>query len=267
MYLIKTTLLLLSATILIVAACSESGYLTAPNDMVPRQITVNDKVYDKAIAPSPEPENVPLPIIALTGTLRIIGETGGCIYLEPEQGEFPHELDFSYCVPSPGPIKSDIEVKVQGRFSPNYHSDCVGGAVLLVFEITFLEHEKGSTSSAADHSSQSNVIRVAERPDDSDMAGCCLTYSGTYRSEEEGCGFLELSKADAVKAEYEILELTFQEMENPGIPEGSTLEVTGNYRLLDKSPCGLGPLFNVIVFDIIDEGEFTDEHRSEVRID
>jgi hypothetical protein len=190
-------------------------------------------------------------------------DVGGCLYLEPELGEFPHELDFRYCSPEPGPFKTDVSVKVFGRFNPNYYSDCVGGAVFQVYEITFMNDNLDASFMASNQSLPATANYSAAEPADSEMVGCCLTYSGIYRSEEVGCGLLELGEEDAVRAKCAILELTFQEIEDPGIPEGSKLEVTGNYRLFDRSPCQLGPLFNVIIFDIIEEGETIGEHRTD----
>lgn len=256
----RVTFMLMTAAILMMIACSESYRSTAPEDPIP----LRTADIDKALAPAPEPDDIPLPMISLVGTLRIIGETGGCIYLDPDPGEFPHELDFSYCLPKPGPIKADVQVKVFGRFNPNNYSDCVGGAVFQVHEIVIIDDNSDASISASDAQSRHIIRQTDQEPAESDMPGCCLTYSGIYYSEQEGCGFLVLCKADASRTGYDILELTFQEISDPGIAEGSKLEITGNFRLHDKSPCRIGPLFNVIIFDVIDEGEAVADHRTDV---
>lgn len=71
-----------------------------------------------------------------------------------------------------------------------------------------------------------------------------ITLKGIYGVFEKGCMFLKINGD-------EVVELNFLQGINPNIKENTLIKVIGNYSLLTGSRCQLGPIFNVVYFDII----------------
>jgi hypothetical protein len=71
-----------------------------------------------------------------------------------------------------------------------------------------------------------------------------ITLKGIYGISEKGCMFLKIDRDETV-------ELKFPEGVNPKIKENTLIEVIGEYSLLTGSRCQLGPIFNIVRFDII----------------
>jgi len=80
--------------------------------------------------------------------------------------------------------------------------------------------------------------------------------------------YLELADSKTSQQERLALELTFQEDCDTlvQLTNGDEIEIVGNYRSFDKSPCNLGPLFNVILIDLIDN-DYVEDPKEESSFD
>jgi hypothetical protein len=258
--------LIIATALVALVGCSQSDRFAAPDSKILLEKAEGPAAYRQVISPE-DYRDVPLPMITLYGTLRKTEGADGCYYLKPFEGEFPHELDFRYYDLSSRVLRTDADVKVFGRFNPNYFSECVGGVVFQVFEITYLKGKFDRELTESTQPERETVSSSYQEPLDSDFVGCCLTYQGIYSIEEQGCPSLKLIEENSGGTNARVIELTFQELENPRIADGSKIEVFGNYRIFEKSPCELGPLFNVIVYKILDSDSTLESPRTEVCLD
>jgi len=262
MFTVKTLIVFVLGIAFVFTGCSDVNNPTAIPDSNNSALTAMDNSSNSSKYAVLWGSQVPTPVISIIGTVHFIQERDGCIYLQPAVGEFPHELNFRFSNCPPDGIRENSAVKVIGRFNPNSHSDCVGGSVFQVHDYVYLKYEPDVDNDGLDRMARNR--QADEAQDDDDPMGCCLTFRGLYRVNKAGCAYLEIGDSKTFQKQRQVLELTFQEDCDTlvSLIAGDEIEITGNFRSLDESPCNLGPLFNVIWIDLA-ENEYIQDPEEE----
>lgn len=262
MFTVKTLIVIVLGIAFIFTGCSDVNNPAAIIDGNSSALAAMDNASNSSKYAVLLGSQIPTPIISIRGTVHFISDRDGCIYLQPAAGEFPHELNFRFSNCPPNGLRENSAVKVIGRFNPNSHSDCVGGSVFQVHDFVYLKYEPNVDSDGLDRIAKNKESDKAQADDD--PMGCCLTFQGIYRVNKAGCAYLEISDSKTAQNQRQILELTFQEDCDTlvSLVTGDEIEITGNFRSFDDSPCKLGPLFNVIWINQIDN-EYVEDPKEE----
>lgn len=151
---------------------------------------------------------------------------GDCNYLETDNGQryFP-----VFKVKNPD-LKNKSLVDVYGFIDPDYSAGCDVGPAIIVQE-----------------------FKLVQKSDKQDDSGKMVNLKGVFQTTVKGCPYLEIESSDSPKEEQLKVELDFGSDDLFNISDGSRMEVSGYYSALDISNCNVGPLFNVVEYQLISE--------------
>jgi len=246
----KLTLISIMAVAICFAGCSDWDAAKNPvasKDELAKGIPTLQPLEDIQVSDNSGVKSIPLPIITLVGSIHQKSEDG-CIYLLPNQGEFPHELQF--LDEFKGPIKENYAIEVTGRFNPDIYGECVGGAVFQVYKFKYLAFEDVPRDYEKTQAGLRTLNTFIPGPIVDHPADREITITGTFRLNDNGCEYLELVGGEDNGAIKKLISLTFQDKGKTEIKNGAKIKVTGNYSQHDISYCALGLNFYVKNFKV-----------------
>jgi len=253
----KLTMIVFSATAIIIGGCSSDNRVTGPGNAVIPDI---DKDLVESTAPA-ETENNAARIalgsvdqkierIGFEATVKKSNVEGGCWYLET--------IEFARYTPyfeaNAPKLYVGKKILVFGYVDQNMSSYCMIGPVFHIEKYKNLSRDEHaptadvkteSAEKASAKSTAADADKYAPASIDAKSQGDKTALKGYYFSNDEGCTYISDRKGI-------IAELHFNWLKCPYIQNGTIIAVQGEYSLLTWSPCQLAPLFNVEKYQVLE---------------
>ena len=171
---------------------------------------------NQSTEPENEPENILLEGYYFNNADS--PEFGNCQYLETDSGK---KVSLVFKAKDPV-IENKSQLEVYGFIDPDYNAGCDTGPAFIVLE-----------------------FKLIEQPDK------LQSLRGIYRITVKGCPYLELESAEDPTKDKRNVELDFGSDDLFKIDDGSWVEVSGYYSVLNISNCEIGPLFSVLDYQLL----------------
>ncbi|UCC80163.1 MAG: hypothetical protein JSW64_02035 [Candidatus Zixiibacteriota bacterium] len=250
----KLTMIVFSATAILLGGCSRDNRVTGPgnveNSEINADLTTTVETENHAARIAVRSEEQKIERMGFAATVKKSEVEGGCWYLET--------VRFTRYTPyfeesAPG-LRVGLKLEVYGYVDENMNSYCMIGQVFRIekykilsrdeYEPTFDFHMRNADEDAA-RSTMPDADIYAPASIDAEPKDAKTTLKGYFFRNDEGCIYISDGKEI-------IVELHFMQKKLPVIPNGRMIAVEGEYSLLAWSPCQLAPLFYVESLHLLD---------------
>jgi hypothetical protein len=268
----KLTLIGVLAVAVAIAGCSDSGVnsFNNPDEGNFGRVSLGsleDNEQDQGTGDGAELVKTPAELTALiskgkrarkhkelTVTVFRIEIEGGCWYLKTKSGNTFEPL-FEQDAPN---LFQGMRLRVKGHVDPEIPTICQIAPVFRIKQFEILQSTGNALAKPEEGTGVESDVFVLYPPEATDLGNTYpkekpwasvdakdrITLKGIYGVADKGCMFLKINGD-------KIVELNFQQGINPNIKEKTLIKVIGDYSLLTVSRCQLGPIFNVVYFEII----------------